>query len=98
MNKLVKNLIIMLTASLAVALISFSLSNPGTNPIFGTGYILGQILLLTATSFIISGVPALIIWLNKRTLWSGFLLTLWIIWGSIVLLSLIGQMMLRVNS
>ena len=83
----------MIFASLLLAIITIILNE--TNPFtsFGLGYILSQMVIYTGISFVIGGVPSLIIYLNNKKLWTGFFATIWIIWFLIATISMSSQIM-----
>jgi len=97
MNQIIKHLLLMIIASLFLAILSILLS--GNNPFssFGLGYLLSQTVILTGISFLIGGIPSLIIYFVKNKLWKGFFSIIWIIWFLIGVFSMAGQILYKMN-
>ena len=88
----------MIIASLFIAVISILLRQNNPFSLFGLGYLLGQTVILTGISFLIGGIPSLIIYFLKNKLWKGFFSIIWIIWFIIAISSIVGQIIYKMNS
>ena len=88
-----KNIGLLLVSALVFAMISALILGVNISGSAGVGYVIGSALAAVGVAIIISLIPAGIYWLIKRKRMPGLNITIWILWGSIAILSLIGNLM-----
>lgn len=91
MNRIVKHLLFMTAASLALAVVSLLITDGISDPVFIAGTLIVQILVLTGIPFVIAGIPTLIIFLSKKKMWNNFYTIIWVLWAIIGIASTYGQ-------
>ncbi len=97
MKRILIHLLVMIIASLVIAIISLLLTHNNLFSTYGIGYMLSQVAILTGVSFLIGGVPGLIVYLVKKKPWKGFFAIIWIAWVILGILSLVGQVLQNMN-
>ncbi len=88
-----KNIIFLLVAAIVVATISAVILGLNIFSVAGAGYVVGTAVGAVGIAIILTFVPAGTYWLFKRKRMPGFNITIWILWGLIAVLSLIGNLM-----
>lgn len=85
MNRIVKHLLIMLLASLGLAIsLQLIIGNYGNPFGFAVGFVVVYLLTLTTVPFVIGGIPTLIIYMRKKEIWNNFFSIIWIVWILVV--------------
>lgn len=81
MNRIVKHLLLMLLASVTLAIIIHVLkSNYGYPKDQSFGFVFVYLLALMAVPLVIGGTPTLIIYAIKKRMWNNFYTIIWVIW------------------
>lgn len=88
-----KNIGLLIVAALAFAVVSALVLGVNISGFAGIGYIVGSALAAVGIAIVIALIPAGIYWVIKRKRMPGLATTIWVLWGSVAVLSLIGNLM-----
>ena len=81
MNRIVRHILYMLLASLALSIILYLVNRIVGTPIYQTvGTVFIYLLALMAVPLAIGGIPTLIIYISKKRIWDNFYTIIWVIW------------------
>jgi len=82
MNRVVKHLLLLLLASIALAIIIHVLkSNFGSPQDQSFSFVFVYLLALMAVPLVIGGIPTLIIYASKKRIWNNFFTIIWVVWA-----------------
>ena len=81
MNRIVKHLLLMLLASVTLAIIIHLVkSNYGYPADRAFGFVFVYLLALMAVPLVIGGIPTLIIYASRKRIWNNFYAIIWVVW------------------
>ena len=80
MNRIVKHILFILLASVALAIIIHLFSNNYGYRQRSFGIFFVNILAMMAVPLMIGGIPTLIIYISKKKIWDNFYTIIWVIW------------------
>ncbi|MFL0801188.1 MAG: hypothetical protein K6L80_12105 [Agarilytica sp.] len=88
-----KNIIFLLAAALVVSAVSAIILGQSISSAAGIGFVIGMAAGTVGIAAILAFIPAGIYWLFKRKRMPGLNITIWVLWGLIAVLSLVGNLM-----